>query len=59
MSVDAEWSKDHVSTIGPYTLFYWKLMLPWLIGDRAGPLGGKWRSSVGKVGEWYVESRYL
>jgi hypothetical protein len=24
-----------------------------------GPLGGKWRQLVGKVGEWYVESRHL
>jgi hypothetical protein len=24
-----------------------------------GPLGGKWRPSVGKVGEWFVESRHL
>jgi hypothetical protein len=24
-----------------------------------GPLGEKWRPSVGKVGEWYVKSRHL
>jgi hypothetical protein len=24
-----------------------------------GSLGGKWRPSVGKVGEWYVDSRHL
>jgi hypothetical protein len=24
-----------------------------------GPLGGKWRPSVGKVRKWYVESRHL
>jgi hypothetical protein len=24
-----------------------------------GPLGGKWRQLVGKVGEWYVVSRHL
>jgi hypothetical protein len=24
-----------------------------------GPLGGKGRPSVGKVGKWYVESRHL
>jgi hypothetical protein len=24
-----------------------------------GPLGGKWRLTVGKVGEWYMASRYL
>jgi hypothetical protein len=29
------------------------------IGDRAEPLGGKWRPSVGKVGMWFVESRHL
>jgi hypothetical protein len=23
------------------------------------PLGGKWRLSIGKVGEWYVENRHL
>jgi hypothetical protein len=27
--------------------------------DWAGPIGGKGRSSVGKVGEWYVESHRL
>jgi hypothetical protein len=30
-----------------------------LTGDWAGSLGGKWRSSDGKVGEWYVISRHL
>jgi hypothetical protein len=30
-----------------------------LIGDRAGPLGGKWRPSVAKVGGWKVASRHL
>jgi hypothetical protein len=24
-----------------------------------GPIGGKWRPSVGKIWEWYVESRHL
>jgi hypothetical protein len=24
-----------------------------------GPLGGKWKLLVGKVGEWFVESRHL
>jgi hypothetical protein len=31
----------------------------WLTGDRTGPLGGKWRSPVGKDGERDVESRHL
>jgi hypothetical protein len=32
----------------------------WLITwDWVGPLGGKWRLLVEKVGEWYVESRHL
>jgi hypothetical protein len=30
-----------------------------LTGDRTGPLGGKWRPLVGKVGEWYMENRHL
>jgi hypothetical protein len=31
-----------------------------IINLRPGrPLGEKWRPLVGKVGEWYVESRYL
>jgi hypothetical protein len=34
-------------------------MVDWLTWDRAGPLGGKWRPSIVKVGEWYVESRHL
>jgi hypothetical protein len=25
----------------------------------SGPLGGKWKSQVRKVGEWYVKSRHL
>jgi hypothetical protein len=29
------------------------------IGDRARSLGVKWKPSVGKVGEWYVESRHF
>jgi hypothetical protein len=28
-------------------------------GDRTEPLDEKWRQLVGKVGEWYVESRHL
>jgi hypothetical protein len=31
----------------------------WLTGDRAGPLGRKWRQLVGKVGELCVASRHL
>jgi hypothetical protein len=38
---------------------YLLVMVDWLTWDRAGPLGGKSRPSVGKVGEWYVESRNL
>jgi hypothetical protein len=30
-----------------------------LTGDRAGPLGEKWRLSVGNVKEWYVKRQYL
>jgi hypothetical protein len=29
------------------------------IRDRAGPLGGKWRPLVEKVGQWCVASRHL
>jgi hypothetical protein len=39
-----------------------KLWLSWwnvLTGERAGPLGEKWRPLVRKVKEWYVESRHL
>jgi hypothetical protein len=34
------------------------VVLGWT-GDRAGPLGEKWRQLVGKVGEWCVENRHL
>jgi hypothetical protein len=36
------------------------MVMSWLVTrDRAGPLGGKGRQLVGKVGEWYVESWHL
>jgi hypothetical protein len=34
-------------------------MVGWITWDRAGPLGGKWRPLIGKVGEWVMESRHL
>jgi hypothetical protein len=35
------------------------LIEPGWTGDRVGPLGGKWRPPVRKVGEWKVESQQL
>jgi hypothetical protein len=54
-----EWSEDHVATIGFSNLTLAYLVEYVLTGDRVGPLGEKWRSSVGKVREWYVESWHL
>jgi hypothetical protein len=39
-----EWSEDHVAAIGSL---------------NSKPLGVKWRSPIGKVRDWYVESRHL
>jgi hypothetical protein len=47
MSVDAEWSKDHVSAIGAYTLIFWILMLDKMETGR-GHLGGSVKYSEGK-----------
>jgi hypothetical protein len=55
----AEWSEDHVTAIGSLNLDLGIFGRICLIGDRAGPLGRKWRPLVGKIGEWYVKSRYL
>jgi hypothetical protein len=38
------WSKDHVMVIGVNNIESWKLLWNSLIGDRAGPLGGKWKT---------------
>jgi hypothetical protein len=35
------------------------VIVEWITWDRVGLLGGKWRPSVGKVGEWFVSSRHL
>jgi hypothetical protein len=50
MSVDAEWSKDHVSAIGAYTLIFWILMLD-KMETWQGHLGGSVKYSEGKDGE--------
>jgi hypothetical protein len=57
--VDGRVVEDPVAAIGSLKLNSDKLVLYGYTGDRVGLLGGKGRSSVGKVGEWYVESRYL
>jgi hypothetical protein len=54
-----EWSKDHVAAISSLNSKPWFSIGLWITWDRAGPLGGKWRPYVGKIGEWYVESRHL
>jgi hypothetical protein len=35
MSIDAEWSEDHVSVIGPYTLSCWRFLLK-MVNLRSG-----------------------
>jgi hypothetical protein len=59
MSVDAKWSKDHVSAIGPYTLILLEAyvgMVNLRPGKAIGESGG---SSIGKGGESYVKRRHL
>jgi hypothetical protein len=54
-----ECSEDHVAAIGSLNPTLTYLVDFGETGDWAGPLGGKWRPLVGKVGEWYVESQHL
>jgi hypothetical protein len=55
----AEWSKDNVAVIGYLNLNLATFGRSWLNWRSAGPLDGRWRPLVDKVGEWYVESRHL
>jgi hypothetical protein len=55
----AKWSEDHMTAIGSL-----KKLKPifdrfWITWDRAGSLDEKWRPSVEKNGEWYMESCHL
>jgi hypothetical protein len=47
----AEWSEDHVAAIGSLNSTFGLVGRNWITSDRVGPLGGKCRPSVGKVGE--------
>jgi hypothetical protein len=53
VSVGAEWTKDHVSAIGAYTLSFQRLMLDKMEIGR-GHLGGSVEHSKGKGGESVV-----
>jgi hypothetical protein len=54
VSVGAEWSKDHVSAIGAYTLtFCWRLILDKMETGQ-GHLGGSVEHLEGKGGESVV-----
>jgi hypothetical protein len=55
----AEWSKDHVAAIWFLNLNFKTFGRAWLNWRPSGTLGEKWRSSVGKVGKWYMESRHI
>jgi hypothetical protein len=60
----AEWSEDHVAAIGSLNLnfgIFGRIWLNWRPPPFAllSPVSEKWRPSVGKVGEWYVESQHL
>jgi hypothetical protein len=51
----AEWSEDYVAAIGPLNLNFGIFGRIGLNKRSGGPLGGKWRPLVGKVGEWYMK----
>jgi hypothetical protein len=56
----AEWSKDHVMTVGYFNTHHLGLIdKVWLNWRPGRTLREKWRQQVEKVGEWYVESRHL
>jgi hypothetical protein len=59
MSVDAEWSKDHISVIGPYTLILLEVYIGMVNFRPGGPVGESRGPSVGKDGKSDVESRHL
>jgi hypothetical protein len=51
VSIDVEWSKDHMSAIGAYTLLFISNIMVGKNGDWAGPLGRSVEHSNGKDGE--------
>jgi hypothetical protein len=56
----AEWSKEHMATIGFLkTKHFGLLAKTWLNGDQAGPLGKSGDSWLGRSGNGYVASRHL
>jgi hypothetical protein len=59
VSVDTEWSKDHMLVIGPYTLILLEVYVGMVNWRPGGAIGGKWRPSVGKVGECDAACRHL
>jgi hypothetical protein len=55
----AEWLEDHMAAIGSLNSSFHLVDRTGLNWRPGGPLGGKWRPLVGKVGEWYVESQHV
>jgi hypothetical protein len=55
----AEWSEDHVAVIGSSNLNFGLVNRTWLNCRLDGPLGGKWRPLIGKIGECDMESQHL
>jgi hypothetical protein len=52
-----KWLEDHVTAVGYSNPPHFGLVnKAWLNWRPVGPLGGKWRQMVGKVGEWCVAS---
>jgi hypothetical protein len=47
----AEWSKDHVATIGHLNSKLWLIAGTWLNWRPGGAIRGKWRQLVRKVGQ--------
>jgi hypothetical protein len=47
-----EWSKDHVTAIGPLNSKLWLIARTGLNCRPSGAISGKRRQLVGKVGEW-------
>jgi hypothetical protein len=54
-----EWSEDHGAAIGFLNSNLGLVGITWLNWRPGGALGKKCRPSVGKVGEWFMESRHL
>jgi hypothetical protein len=48
----AEWSKDHMASIGLLNSKLWLIAGTWLNWRPGGAIKGKWRQLVGKGGEW-------